>query len=108
MYSMLLLLFTILSDLLTAASGVFGLLTEFKDRHKKITPSGKVALSGIILGLALSGVITVLEARNAEEEKREHEVEVARLGRPLDDHMGALLVLSIPNDAQGAASYRPS
>jgi hypothetical protein len=107
MYGMLLIVLKVLSDLLTAASGVFGLLTEFKDQYKTITPSGKVALSGIVIGFALSGVIAVLEARNATEERKEHEQEVARLGRPLDDHMGALIVLSVPKDADRAERYRP-
>jgi len=107
MYGVLLMVFKVLSDLLTAASGVFGLLTEFKDQDKKITKSGKVALAGIVIGFLLSGVMTFLEARDAQEDKEEHEQEVKRLERPLDDHMNASIVLSVPRDAQHAERYRP-
>lgn len=77
------------------------------DQNKNITASGKVALGGIVIGLLLSGVMTFLEARNTRQEKREHEQEVKRLQRPLDDHMNAWIVLSVPKDAPRAGRYRP-
>jgi hypothetical protein len=107
MYGVLLMIFKVLSDLLTAASGVFGLLTEFKDKNKNITTSGKVALGGIVIGFLLSGAMAFLQAWNEQQEKKEHEQEVSRLGRPLDDHMHAWIVLSVPKDANGAGRYRP-
>lgn len=107
MNGVLLMIFKVLSDLLTATSGVFGLLTEFKDKNKNITTTGKAALAGIVIGFLLSAAMTVLQARNEQQEKKEHEKEVGRLERPLDEHMRALIVLAVPKETPGAGRYRP-
>lgn len=107
MYGALLIVVKIFSDALTAASGIFGLLTEFKDDQKRITRSGKVALIGIIVGFGMSWMIAYLEFQNSQDENAKHEEEVKRLQRPLDDHMYALMVLSVPKNAPRSSHYRP-
>ncbi len=88
-------------------SGIFGLLTEFKDKDKKITISGKIALAGIVLGFMLSGVITVLEVRNSNAEADKNAQEVRRLQRPLEDPMTVLFAVSIRKDSKLAEHFRP-
>jgi hypothetical protein len=67
----------IVSDLVTAASGIFGLLTEFKDSNNKITRSGEVALAGILVGFFVSGTITFMDYKEAaiSEARREDPVQ---------------------------------
>lgn len=77
MYVILLIVCKVLANALTAASGVYGLLTEFKDKQHKITRAGKVALGGIILGFAFSGGITYLETRKAAQDDQKHKQELA-------------------------------
>jgi hypothetical protein len=95
MYDILLVLAKVLSDALTAASGVFGLLTEFKDDNKKITRSGRIALSGIILGFLLSGATTYIQVERSKSAELEHTQEIKRLSRPLGDKMGVWMLLSV-------------
>jgi hypothetical protein len=103
----LLIVFKLLSDALTAGSGILGLLTEFKDERKKITRNGKIALSGILAGFLLSAGIAYLEARRADAERTQHASEIDRLSRPLDDHINARLVLSALKDGPRASQFRP-
>jgi hypothetical protein len=58
----------IVSDALTAASGLLGLLTEFKDKHHQITRNGKVALIGIVAGFLVSALISVRESINSKRQ----------------------------------------
>lgn len=83
MYGTLLSILKVISEGLTAGFGVFGLMTEFKDREKKITRAGRIALIGIVATFIVSGVIAVLENANARAEERAHAAEVKRLSRPL-------------------------
>lgn len=66
------------SEGLTAAFGIFGLLTEFKDeKTKQIKKNGKIALCGIIMSFIVSGAITALENANARAAERAHANETA-------------------------------
>ncbi|MBZ5680067.1 MAG: hypothetical protein LAO24_08175 [Acidobacteriia bacterium] len=78
MYGALLIVCKILADALTALSGIYGLLEEFKDEHHKITRAGKVALAGIVIGFMLSGGIAYLEARKSQQDDEDHRKELAR------------------------------
>ncbi len=107
MYSTYLSVFKVMAYALTAASGILGLLTEFKDKDKKITTSGRIALGGILVGFVLSSVITVLEIRNSEVDAEKHAEEIRRLQRPLDDKMTVLFAVSIRKDSKLASQFRP-
>lgn len=97
----------ITSYAVTAAFGIFGLLTEFKDKNKKVTASGKIALVGIVAGFLVSGVITVLEARSSRAVEETREQEIRRLQRPLAGDLHASFVLSVPADSVVASHFRP-
>jgi hypothetical protein len=77
-YGILLIVAKVLADALTAASGIFGLLREFKDEHHNITKAGRIALAGIVIGFVLSGGIAYLEARKAAQDDENHRAELAR------------------------------
>ena len=81
---MLLSILKAISEGLTAGFGILGLLTEFKDeKTKSITRNGKIALVGILASFIVSGIITVVENRDALAEHVEHAKEVERLSRRL-------------------------
>jgi hypothetical protein len=78
MYGTLLLIAKLLSDALAAFFGMLGLLFDFKDEHKRITKTGRVALIGIVAAFIVSGLITALEAKKSHEEEESHrEADVA-------------------------------
>jgi hypothetical protein len=84
MYGTLLGVFKLLSDGLTALSGMYGLMSDFRDdKTRKLTRSGKRAMVGIALGFLLSGAISVLEYEKSIAEERAHSLEVKRLANPL-------------------------
>jgi hypothetical protein len=76
MYAVLLIVFKVLANALTAASGVYGLLKDFKDEKHQITQAGKVALGGIVLGLVVSFITTYLEVRKAAQDNDIHAIEL--------------------------------
>jgi hypothetical protein len=78
MYGIFLIVLKVLADALTATSGIYGLLREFKDEHHNITKAGKIALGGIVIGFVLSGGIAYLEARKAAQDDENHRIELAR------------------------------
>jgi hypothetical protein len=92
---MTLILLKVLSNGLTALAGIFGLLTEFKDERKRITSSGKLALVGIVVGFALSCLMTYEESRQTAWQAAAHAREVRRLSRPLHQ-LAAQMTLSDP------------
>jgi hypothetical protein len=84
MYGILLGVFKLLSDGLTAVSGIYGLLSDFRDPDtKRITPAGKRAIVGIAIGFLISCGITILEHEKAIAEERAHALEIKRLANPL-------------------------
>lgn len=98
MYGTLLSVFKVLSDALTALSGVFGLLSEFKDpATKRVTTAGKAALVGIIVGFILSGAVSLLEHEQSVDDERKHEAEITRLLHPAN-HMTASVMVPVPKD----------
>lgn len=99
-YGILLSIFKIIAEALTAGFGILGLLTDFKDDQKKITPAGRKALVGILASFVVSGVITVLENANSRAEERLHEQQIEALEHPLGD-MSAGVALSFPSSGTG-------
>jgi hypothetical protein len=78
-YGLVLSILKVLSDALTAAFGILGLLTDFRNETtKRITRTGWTALGGIIIGLLLSATMSLLERKNANAEEERHRVEVQR------------------------------
>ena len=77
----------IVSELITAASGCFGLFSDFKDKQNRVTRNGKIALIGIIVGFVVSVGISVNEHVEAERASR-------RALRPLGHFHVRLFVLS--------------
>jgi hypothetical protein len=73
MYGIFLIIAKVVSDALAAAFGILGLLFDFKDEHKRVTRSGRVALIGIITTFLVSGVITVLEAMKSHDDDKRHQ-----------------------------------
>jgi hypothetical protein len=63
------------ADGTTAAFGVFGLLTETQTENAR---NRHIAMIGIIASFLISGMLTILDARD-------HEREITRLSRPLGD-----------------------
>jgi hypothetical protein len=91
----------LIAEFITAASGVLGLLTNFKKKipakpGKKgragetevITPAGKIALLGIALGFCASTALTVREEKEKKQAATEMEHHLANLERPLSNKMG--------------------
>jgi hypothetical protein len=75
----------IMCDVLTAGSGILGLLTDFRDEAtKRITRTGKTALVGIVVGLALSATISFLELRDVRAQQADHRTELARESHRID------------------------
>jgi hypothetical protein len=68
MYGTLLIICKIMSDALAAAFGMLGLLFDFKDDHKRVTRTGRIALIGILASFLMSAVITGLEAKKSHDE----------------------------------------
>ncbi len=84
MYGFILGVLKLLSDGLTAASGIYGLLSDFRDAEtKRITHAGTRAIIGIAAGFLISGVITAFEYEKAIAEERAHALEIKRLTNPL-------------------------
>ena len=105
MYGILLIVFKVFSDALTAISGGFGLLTEFKDpATKRITVAGKAALAGIVVGFILSCTMTILEHVQSAEEERKHEAEITRLLHPVG-HMTAALFVPVSKELGTKSPY---
>jgi hypothetical protein len=74
----------VLLQTLTAGFGMFGLLSEYKDKStNRITRSGKIAFLGILATFIASGAITLVETANSRAAERAHELEVRKLSRPL-------------------------
>jgi hypothetical protein len=59
------------SIVLTGAFGILGLLTEFKDKDKKITKWGQVSLAGILVSSSL-GLIAQLEESSQQQHAKEN------------------------------------
>jgi len=101
----LLIVLKVLSDALTAFSGGFGLLTEFKDpATKKVTKAGKAALAGIVVGFVLSCTMSLLEHEQSVDAEQKHEAEVLRLLHPVN-HMTAALFVPVPNNLAAKSPY---
>jgi len=84
-YGTLLSIFKLLSEILTAAFGILGLLTEFRDKDKKITRTGKIALVGILASFLVAATTNILELEKSKEDAIAHEKEVQRLLHPFGD-----------------------
>ena len=95
---MLLGVLKIVSSAIAAAFGIFGLLTEFKDEEKRITPHGKIALSGIVVMLIVSVTISLLELgkerRNATKQA-ELLTKIRSLAQPIGGDIDVELTFSI-------------
>lgn len=103
------LVFKIASDAVTAASGILGLLTDFKKAGtNKITRSGRIALAGIIVGLTLSTVISYAEFQSSAAAEEERRKEVSRLAHPVDiEHLGSLMTFRfVPDSSASDYAYR--
>jgi len=105
MYGAFLIILKVLSDALTAGSGVFGLLSEFKDQTThRVTKAGKAALAGIVVGFVVSSAISFLEHEKSLEEDRQHEAEVERLLHPVG-HMTAEVFVPVPRELEEEYPY---
>lgn len=92
-------LLKIVAEVITAASGVLGLLTNFKKKvHPKgstsskkeievISTPGKIALAGILLGFGVSTTITITDARAGKLKERQHQHEFTVLSQPISKTM---------------------
>ena len=92
-------LLKILADVITAGSGILGLLTNFKKKMKAkgkaspkgeievISTPGKIALIGIVLGFGVSTTITILDARAGKLNEKQHQHEFAVLSQPVSKQM---------------------
>lgn len=94
MYELLLTLFKMLSDVLTAGFGVLGLLTEFKTKSGKITKTGRIALSGIGASLIVSIGVTGLETKKDQDSARQHAQELIDQSLPISDSIEGRLLIS--------------
>lgn len=84
-------LLTLVSIALTALFAILGLLTDFRNKNKKITVAGKVSLVGVLLTSLLSGAITVVSSN-------EHKLEVATQLNPMDKNITAILEFTLRED----------
>ena len=85
----------IVAEVITAGSGVLGLLTNFKKKVKPLNTSrpdveelnsstaGKIALLGIFLGFGVSTILTIRDARAGRLAEKQHQHEYSVLSRPL-------------------------
>jgi hypothetical protein len=105
MYSTVLTIVKLISEGLTAGFGIYGLFTEFKDEHKKITRSGKIALSGIIAGFVLTCVMTGLEQAKERAADLAHAKEIRRLTSPLGQ-LSIAISFRVDEQKQGSGPYR--
>jgi hypothetical protein len=76
---------------------VVGLLTEFRDEHKRITRNGRIALIGILASFLVSGATSILEMEKSKAEAVAHEREIRRLLRPFGDFQ-AQFSFTVPDD----------
>jgi hypothetical protein len=76
MYGILLGIFKVLSAALAAGFGILALLTEFKDKHNRITRNGKIALSGIIASFTVSIAVAALEMKKEQDDAKAHQQEL--------------------------------
>jgi len=96
MFGVLLQLLKVLSDALTAGFGIFGLLTEFKDKNHRITRSGKIALIGIIASFAVSVTVVALEAKKAQDDAKAHQQELVSQSLAISQEMRVEFRYSMP------------